>query len=279
MTFFGIIIMLIESALGYFLPNMPYVLLIINVLCGFLTNKIYANFALRKINKQLIKHAGKSTDYVKGVCSVIGGRSLKRIFTTIVWLILGLTPVIAIATLLNLSTEFKNFVDNFDIKNLKLPDVKMPEIELTEKFNGYISVDKDYEVLDMFIVKTPSVFSVTKNKNNYELEYSYKSSNKKNSTCTYSFKGVDGYNSSKNLINEMHEYYQKKYDKITPVREDIINRIYWSGFNYETEDANIYYYACNRGMNVYLYQFIDEKNSTSSCHNYAGNILNEIVMK
>lgn len=277
MTFFGIIILIVEGVLSYYFMTMPYVLLIVNVLCGFLTNKIYANFALRKIHKSLIANAGKSIDYVKGACSVLGGRSLKRVFTTIVLLVLSSIPISMIIIYLNLSTDFKNFINNFDFMNLKMNNFKLPNVELENKFSGYIVIDKSSKILDVFDVNVPSVFAETQNNNEYSLEYSFKSNNKEYGTCTYSLKGVSGYTSSKNLINDMREYYKDKNP--SEVQEKYINRIFWNTFNYQTENANIYYYACNKGTKVYLYVFADGIESTGSCHNYVGSVLNDIVLK
>lgn len=277
MTLYGIILIIIQSVMSYFLISMPYALLIVNVLCGFLTNKIYAHFALRKINKIIMNHGGRSTEYIKGVCSVAGGRSIQRIFTSLVLLMLLLLPVGVVLALFNFSTDFRNYIENFDLSKISFEKVKLPEIELENKFDGYIMVDKKYEVLDMFVVRTPNVFKPTSNNNKYELEYAYKSSKKAKSTCTYSFKAISGYSNAKNLINDMHEYYKDKNP--TNVREDMINRIFWNGFNYHTDDANIYYYTCSRGTTVYLFVFVDEINTTSSCLNYMSEILNDIVYK
>ena len=277
MTLYGIIIIILSSVIAYFLPDKLYALLIINVLCGFLTNKLYGHFALKKINKALVKYAGNGKEYIKGACSVLGGRSLRRVFNTIVWLMIASIPVGIIISLFMYSTEFKNYIKNFDFSKINFNFIKLPSIEVENKFDGYIIVDKTDEVLSKFDVDTPSVFTPTENNNKYELEYSFKSNTRDKSTCSFSFKAISGYSNAKNLINGMHEYYKDKNP--SEVKDTMINRIYWSTFDYKTEDANIYYYACNKGNKVYLYIYYDEINSTVSCHDYRGIILNDIVLK
>ncbi len=284
MTLYGIIILILQGVISYFLIDTPYAVLVINIFCGFLTNKLYANFALRKINKELISSAGKSTDFVKGVCSVKGGRSIKRIFTTIIWLFLALIPVGMILALLNLSTDFKNLINNFefnvdDIKfsDIKLPNVELPNMEFDTKYSGYLVVDKSVPVKDKFNVNIPKVFKATANNDQYNMEYSYRSTDKPLGACTFTFRAVTEFKNAKNLITSMQEYYKDK--NATPVREDYINKFYWYGFNYEEENANIYYYATTNVDKIYLYTFVDEKKTTKACHDYAANLLNTISNK
>ena len=277
----GIIIIIISSLIGYFLKGYTvyYALLGLNIIIGFITNRLYSNHAIRRINNLLVSYGDKSLVEVKGMCRAYGGVSKARVFTAIVWLILLSFPIALILALVLGVDEVTNYIKdlNITIPDINLSDIEIPDISLESKFEGYVVVSKDAKVLDNFKLTTPSNFEPTSNNDDYQLEHTFKSNKKKLGNCTYSFKGVSGYINPKTLINQMHEYYLDKSP--SDVKEQYINRIAWYTFNYTTEEATIYYYVCVRGKIVYLYTYIDEKDSSNLCHSYNAQILNDIVVK
>ncbi len=275
MNLYAVIIIILQGAILYFFNSTPYAILIFNLLCALITNKLYFGFAARKISKTLMDNPDKSVEEVKGMCYVIGGRSIARVFI----LLLLIAPYIFIILLLILLagslSSFEEFIKNIDFSDIKLPEIKLSDIEIGNKFDGNIITDKTNKVLDYFNIITPSDFKPTSSNDEYLLNYEYKSNKMKLSTCSYQFGGVNGYSNPKILINKMHEYYKDK--KPSDVKKEIINRITWYSFNLQNEDkSNIYYYACSRGNMVYLYSFLDEKNSSNACHSYLESIINTI---
>ena len=277
MNAYGIIVLLFTASLGYFLRAMPYFLILVNLLCGLLTNKLYVSFAFSKINKILLNNAGMVPSYVRDVCRDSGGRSIKNVITSILKIVLITVPVVAIIIFLNSSFNLKEYFSNLDFNNFKLPEFKAPSLTVDDKFDGYIIIDKSKDINSEFDIKVPSVFKTTRNNKIYDIEYEYISGDKQKSTCTFNLKAIKGYKNSKNLIKDMIEFYEAKDP--SKFKEDIVNGIFWNSFNYSTGDENVYYYACNKGDTVYLLIYIDEMNTNTICHNYAGFLVNEIKLK
>ena len=277
----GIIILIINALIAYFLKGYTicYALVGVHVLIGFVTNRIYSNGAIRKINKLLIDYGRNPLIEVKGMCRVYGGVSKARVFTAIVWLILLVFPVIVISALILGVDKVTEYIEDLKqkIPEVKAPDIELPDLSLESKYEGGVIVSKESKLLDQFNIGIPSVFTPNENNNEYELDYTYKSNKKKLGNCSVSLRGVNGYINPKTLINQMHDYYLDKNP--TNVIEQHVNRIIWYTFSYETNDANVYVYTCVKGRIVYLFTYIDEKDSSNLCHSYRAQILNEIVLK
>lgn len=281
MPLFGFIIVIINCLICYFLSGYTilYVLGGFNLLLGFITNKLYVRRSLKKISKLLINYANYPVIEVRGMCRIYGGVSTLKVINATLLLILLAFPTVIILYFILTPDKLSEYLNdlNISIPEVKVPEIKVPEISLDNKFEGYIVVEKSVKVLDYFAVQTPSVFTPTSNDDEYQAEYTFKSNKKKLGNCTYSFKGVSGFTNPKSLINGMHEYFIDKNP--SDVRETYINKINWYTFNYSTDEANIYYYACTRGKYVFLYTYIDEKESSNVCHSYNSEIINSIVFK
>ena len=173
-----------------------------------------------------------------------GGVSKSRVFTAIVWLILLVFPVIVIFSLIFGVDQVTKYIEDLNIKipEIKAPDIELPDLSLESKYEGGVIVSKESKLLDQFNIR-----------------------------------GVNGYINPKTLINQMHDYYlDNNPSKVTELH---VNRINWYTFSYETNDANVYVYTCVKGRIVYLFTYIDEKDSSNLCHSYRTQILNEIVLK
>ena len=279
MTLYGIIILIVQLVASYFLSNYAYLLIIINLVCTFSANRLYEHFAINKINKLLIDNTEKNLLEVKGMCYQAGGRSVFRIFTTFIWMILALIPVVIIVVIFGLSTTINNLMERLDI-NIELPDlpnIKVPDISFDNKFDGFIVVDKSYTALQYFTMSTPEEFVGTDLSNEYQLDFVYRSNNKSLGSCSFSFRAVNGYMSPKTLISQMRDYY-KDYNP-TEIEEKRISRINWLTFSYKNQESTVYHYACLRGKLVYLYTFVDQNDSSEKCHEYAKTLVGNIKFR
>jgi hypothetical protein len=279
MMIYGFIILILQTAMLYYFIDKPYYALIINLICCFLTNRLYFNFAIRKVSKTVKNNAEKSADEIKGMCYILGGRSIGRVFTAIAFLIVMSFVVFIIAVLFDVSDTLLKYVSdlNIEIPNIKIPEIKIPDLNTETKFDGNIVVDKGSKVTDNFLITIPSVFKETSENDDYQLSYSYKSSKKNKSTCTIELRAVSGYTNPRTLIDGIYEYYKDKNP--SEVEEMSINRLIWYSTIYQTDDKTVYNYATRKFTQIYLYTYIDEVNSSNACHAYANNILNTIVMK
>ena len=276
MTLYGIIVLVVQLVASYFLKSNAYFLIIINLVCAFSANRLYVHYAIKKINKLLIDNTEKNLLEVKGMCYQAGGRSVVRIFTTFIWMILALIPVVLIVVIFGLSTTVNNLIDKLDIE-IEIPDIfniKVPDITLDNKFSGFIVVDKSYTALQYFTMNTPDEFKATDRSDEYQLDFVYKSNNKPLGSCSFAFRAVNGYLSPKTLINQMRDYY-KEFEP-TGVEEKRISRINWTTFSYKNDEATTYHYACLRGKLVYLYTFVDENDASEKCHEYAKTLVGNI---
>ena len=280
MNLYGIIILLIQCSLLYFFPERLYLLVIINFICALITNKIYLGFCARKISRIISKNSSRNIDEIRGVCSVVGGVSVLRVVVAIIWTMLLAIPVSIVLFILSYSSSLEEILKeyNIEIPNITIPDISLPDISIdNNKYNGYLVNDKEVVILDNFKINTPSNFKKTKENSKNILSYSYKSNKKTLGTCSYTFRAISGYSSPRKLMEDMHEYH--KEEKISDVKETKVNKINWYNFTIESNEALTYYYACSKERTVYLYIFIDQKETANICHTYPSQILHSIVSK
>ena len=277
----GLLIMFLQGVMVYFFPDKLYLVLIINVLCGLFTNRLYINFTARKINKIIKNNPGKSLPEIKGMCYALGGRSFKRVVIAIIWFILLLVPALLVLLLTGLAAGLMTYLQGINIK--------MPEIDLSSfmkeetvlvidgEYNGSLEVDKSSKISDEFDITIPKNFTKELMSNDYEYSYNYRSNINHLGNCSLNYKAVKGFSSAEVLAKKMKEYY-KEY-KPSQIKKEKSNSILWYTFKFTTQEANIYYRLCDKGSLVYVYYYEDQIDSSNICHSDESTIFHSIALK
>lgn len=266
MFVYGLITYIILFALMVFVKN-TVVNLVLNIMLGFVVNKIYLNFATKKISKIKQENPNKNLSELKSICASQGGVSIGNIFLGfLITLGIGIITVI-ISILLGITSFAGSFFGDL-ISGIKSSS--------TGQYNGVLMFDTNVKMQDEFSVTVPSEFENNSTDDSYDYEIT-ESNNNGISTCSLNFALPDGYKSAENLITQLSNYNKEK--NLAPVTSININNINWYTVSYEDDFGKTYYYATDKNNKVYLLTYELSGNPESTCLQYKDQIVNSIQSK
>lgn len=115
MFLYGITLFILTLILQFFVNNSLIIPILLDILIGLFVNKIYLNYANRKINKIKTQNSQKSTEELKNICSKKGRTSVAYIFLGIFTIIFIMFIVLS-TFLIKAGFDFFNF-NNWNIVN------------------------------------------------------------------------------------------------------------------------------------------------------------------
>lgn len=255
----------------YFKIFLSYVgsCIVINIVLGFLFNKMYKKFSNKKISKIKLENSDKNQKELEIICSLKGGTSVEKV-------ILGMyvQATIPFIIILVLSLAFSFSKSNFLINKTKSQINK--NSYSSQKYNGWLLNNVFIDINKEYSIEVPSVFKRTSN-DDYELVYEYEDTNSFNS-CKFNFSSVNNYESADELIKQMAEYYKEQGDSSVKTGKIKINNDNWTWLS-KGERYTYYYYGTTKNKKVYLFRYEIWNNTPSECEEYIKKALNSIKRK
>ncbi len=251
------------------------------IFIGLITNKMYLNYANKKISRIKSTNNQKSIDELKEICSKTGRTSISGLFLG--FLVAVVIAIVFVSTVGN-SKIFSNLFKN--IKNTSEPtdDGGTTNNSNNDKnsgtndiYEGMLMTDTSVNVLKNFSIVIPKVFKEDSFNGDDQVEYNYEGNNGVFDGCSFSLRAISGYFQAEDLIKQMQNY--NASSNPTLVTKQSINGILWSTFNYSDNFGKTYYYGTVKDKKVYLFEYEIEKNAPSVCETYKTQILNSIKTK
>ncbi len=263
---FFINLFIINVVDGYFVATLYYLAV------GICMNKFYLSFAMKKINKIKFVNQGKDMNELKRICASKGG-------TSIGLTILGAVLQIVIGLIILLILFFAGIISGIGaiFSNTKIHINQPSDTTVTEEkiYEGVLSYDTNFHIEDEFSIVVPSVFE--NDSDTYSYDYEFDSNLGIFDSCEVSLGSVQGYTSSKNLINQMVQYHTA--DNLATVSQYTKNGIQWDWFSYQNSFGTQYYYATTKDNKVYLLSYEVEEDASTECETYRGQIIDSIQKK
>lgn len=275
MFLFGLIlgiirILILNSPLGLFA-------LIINVICIFVTNKVYLIDAKYKISKIKGKMYGKNSQEILNACASKGGTSIGLTVGGIAIEIVGIIIFLIVSLITGMASIFNvDFLNNlFSNVNINIIPNSSSGEESNKTFDGTLYFDVNTNITDKVAVNVPSVFE-DESMDSHEYAYTYNSNpSGVFGDCSFSLSIVSSYTNAENLATGMAEYYNGN----TNIINTNVNGINWYGLNYSSV-YNTTAYLMELDNKVYLYEFeIGDDSDQAACNTYNEQIFNSISLK
>lgn len=275
MFLFGLIlgiirILILNSPLGLFA-------LIINVICIFITNKVYLIDAKYKISKIKGKMYGKNSQEILNACASKGGTSIGLTVGGIAIEIVGIIIFLIVSLITGMASIFNvDFLNNlFSNVNINIIPNSSSGEESNKTFDGTLYFDVNTNITDKVAVNVPSVFE-DESMDSHEYAYTYNSNpSGVFGDCSFSLSIVSNYTNAENLATGMAEYYNNN----TNIINTNVNGINWYGLNYSSV-YNTTAYLMELDNKVYLYKFeIGDDSDQAACNTYNEQIFNSISLK
>ncbi len=248
----------------------------INVICIFITNKVYLIDTKYKISKIKSKMFGKSNQEILNACASKGGTSIGltvggaviEIISIMIYLIIGL--ITGISAIFNTDFLTNLFSDiNININSSSSDESTNPT------YDGVLTFDVNVNITDKVSVNVPTVFE-DESMDSHEYAYTYNSNpSDVFGDCSFSLNVVSNYTDAENLATGMAEYYNGN----TNIINTNVNGINWYGLNYSSV-YNTTAYLMELDNQVYLYEFkIGDDSDQAACNTYNEQIFNSISLK
>ncbi len=264
---YGIITYLIIFVLMLFVKS-TIVNFIVVLILGFVINKIYISFAVKKIKKIKQENPNKDLNELKNICTSKGGVSVGNIF-------LGFLTTLAIGIIIAIVSVLFGVVSFAGTFFEGLISAFTPSENA--QYNGTLVFESSVKMQEEFSLTVPSEFQNNSSESNYIYDITETTSTGM-SSCSLNFALPNGYNSAENLINQLHSFY-KEFGDISEVTNVKINNIKWYTFSLENTTSKSYYYTTDKNNNVYLLTYELHGNSESTCIQYKDSIINSIESK
>ena len=247
MFLYGILTFILGLIILNFI-KIRFVYLLFRVALGFMFNKIYLDFAKRKVRKIKYIKSQESLEDIKAICATKGGTSTLQV-------VLGVLV---------------DFVITLIISLLLVVFVGVSFISSIFKDGNYSRIDTSINIRDYFAIGVPSVF--LDESTDYEMKYTYSKDTGIMDSCSIKLYAVKNAESPQKALNKLTNSRKKDYT----IKN--INDLEWL---YASEDAvnKIYYYAVEKDNKVFVLEFEIEPNADSSCNSYHDSIMTMVVSK
>lgn len=300
----GIVLYILQCFLLYLNLNIYIAIsisLIMMILMGIFVNKIYLNYAKKRVNKIILENPGRTQNDLSMICIKKGGKN-------------GIFKVLLIAFITAICTNFiiskfnlkqtnsnqlgifsflesdnkKNDINSNDkditiditIDSDKKTNIEESSIDNYDDWetNGYILYYSNEKIADSFTMNIPSVFISENSKNDdYSEDHVYKTSGDGVfNECSVSFNAITNYTSAEKLLKKLSQYKdaEEKFDYME------INNLTWYGFATEEMFGTTYYLGTTKNNKVYLVEYIVESDADqASCESYLDTIMYSIYSK
>ena len=272
MFWYGILLFILEIII-YNIFNIPYLILVVNIILCFTFNKFYLSISKKRINTLKKKNPTAGQAGLVLLCSKYGGTSVGNI-------ILGFLVEIIIVVLCLIILSFfgvGNVIFNSFLKPmLNLPSEINDIIETNDAtYNGTLLFDTSVNLKNNVSINIPSDFE--DESTDYSYSYVFASNNGVFDDCRVNLHIPTGYSDANNLINQLHDY-NVNYSP-SDVSKKVVNSNDWYWFSYNNAFGNSYYYATTIGNKVYLLEYEIQTDAPDNCNNYREGIVNSIVIK
>lgn len=269
------------------------------VLQGMFTNKLYINYAKKKVETIVSQNPDCTQNDIAMICTKQGGKN--GIFKVLLIAIIVSICINFIISKLNLKQNNSNQLQIFSflksdnnktngnsdsndknttIDNNKKTDSEESDIDNYDNWetDGYILYYSDEKISDSFTMTIPNVFISESSKNN---DYSEKHVYKTNgdgvfNECSVSFNAITNYTSAEKFLKKLSWYKnsEEKFDYMD------INNLTWYGFATEEMFGTTYYLGTTKNDKVYLIEYIIESEANqSACGSYLDTIMYSIYSK
>lgn len=166
-------------------------------------------------------------------------------------------------------------IDSNEVEDEKVDSGIIDDETTSSKYNGTMWFNPASKIKDIFNIDVPSQFEDVFVGNSVDKKLITNSSGTFNS-CRVSFKEVKNYVSSRQLAEEMAEYFSVS-DSLT---EKEINGIKWQYFYYSNSLGNSDYYLTDKDNKVFIFEYeIGSDADVSVCEPYRTSIINSISYK
>lgn len=263
---FFINLFIINVVDGYF------VVILYCLAVGICMNKFYLSFAIKKINKIKFANQGKDMNELKRICASKGGTSISL---TILGMILEIILGVIILLILFFAGIISGIGKLFSNTKINIDHPSDTNVAEEATYEGVLSYDTNFNIGDEFSIVVPSIFE--NESDTYSYEYEFDSNLGVFNSCEVSLGSVQGYTSSKNLIDQMVQYHTS--DHLATVSQYTKNGIKWDWFSYQDSFGTQYYYATTKDDKVYLLSYEVQEDASNECETYRGQIIDSIQKK
>ena len=243
--------------------------IIINIILGFKTNRMYIKHCKNKVENIRYKYSHYDNDSLLLKCHKKGGASILSVIFGFIFNTLIITGFFVIYLIVFLKISISDIFNKITNDYLKIGLFGSP----SNKFNGVISYDTSIIIKDEFSVDIPSEFKENMMNGNYSYDYEYVT---ENNNCQFRMLALEGYTSDKKFIEEIKDYQKDNkpvLDKIT------INDKAWYRLYYKNP-SDEYWYAYTKNNKVYLIKYMILKDDDNKqCQKYQDTIINSVIEK
>ena len=262
----GLIIFAFQIAVLFIFNEVPYIIvaifIILSLIMALIINPLYFSLVKSKVKGIRKKHPKVSQGDLNNICA-------KRGKNNIVVALLLQVILVGVSVFMVIQTFG---IDYFkDIYN----DVLQIFVKKEEKkeFNGKINYN-DLDIEEYFDITLPDGY-----KDQYDMNFSYSYLTDgvgENNTCSLKFGGVSGFKTSKELLENLADYY-KITNSIDTVK---FNGLDWYLLYFDTDQGKTYYRATDIDNNVLLFEFNSgAQTPVGVCDSHIVMILDSIVKK
>lgn len=272
MYLYGTLLYLINLVLTLLLPEiikntviLVCIYLIFSLIIGFITNRLYKNYVMRKLSK--IKEKNGSYEESASMCRKQGGTNL----------LLAIVISVVMSMIFSIITSKLGFeydsISNTTVEEYEYDNISNTTTEEKE-YDGVVAIDDSVIISDVFDYTIPTEFEEGFMNAEYALHYEYATAPSED-LCKFSFFAVNEYKDASTLVNSMAKYFNAT-ETIDTVN---INGINWQTITYDFI-GHSYVAAVDKGNRVFLVKYdIEENADISVCENYYSLIMNSISMK
>lgn len=263
---YGIVLFIMQLAIGS-VTKIIGLGLLVNVLCAFIANKMYLNFAAKKVKSLSMLYSDME---LMERCSQQGGTSVGLVFAgmatelvcSIIIMILGIF-VLGISLFGSLANP----------NNWEITVNDESTVSGDNSFDGLIQYDLDFRLADEYVYSKPAGlegkdYPKDGETDNGQFNYTYKSGNF--DECNFTMGRIPGKTSAK----AFSENYAKAINGVVGTKT--INGIKWYTITSSNTDA---IYFTEKDHKVYSFHYLDYSGESDKCPKYRDQILNSIKEK
>ncbi|MBQ4583700.1 MAG: DUF2628 domain-containing protein [Bacilli bacterium] len=273
MFVYGILIFIINIILVTF-AKMIFLTLFINLAVGLTVNKMYINFAKKKINKILVNNQNKSQHELETICAKNGGTSVIQLFFGLFIEFVIALVIVVISIIFGLSTIFGSLVSNL---NDLFSNSNFENSASNGIYDGTFNYNSSIIISDEFSISIPSNFEEGMFNDEHMYNYEYSSNQGMFDNCRFSLAAVDNFSDAENMADQIYNYFSNSNP--ASVSSIKINNINWFSLSYSDSMGTNYFYLAEKDNKVYLFEYVIEENADSNCINYKDRVVTSIIAK
>lgn len=264
---YGLIIFIIQAAIGM-VTKIIGLGLLINVACAFVANKMYLNFAAKKVKSLSVLYSGMD---LKQKCAEKGGTSIGLIFAGMAAEFLC-SLLIAIVSLFIFGAALFGSILNPNNWDVTINDSSTTDTGGNNAYDGSYEYDLDFRLADEYIYSKPSGLlgdDYPKEGVTDSGQFTFTYGSETNRKCTFEMGRVKNKTNAKIFA----ESYANMMNGIVGTKT--INGIKWYTITSSPTDA---IYFTDKDNQVYAFHYIAYEDN-KECSKYRDQVLNSIKEK